>query len=192
MKGLTTGEGQTDGEMNVLYNLKAAVGGGLVPCDVVEAVPQQIGLGTEAKAIFLHRMSEETIPIFVHEDGELLYVYQYEMDEDGTIHYPEQIATDEMLIAAVHEGVRDTGAFTAVEQVGNLLVIVFERDLYYALRKDGKYKELGFFPELPELMMRPGKTHRTAAAELPEGGGWITLTEGQLNAMGAVVVGSTI
>lgn len=179
LRGMSTTDNYTEGDAMILYNLRPLSGGGYVPCDIAEV--EESGLrvrdGYRLHSVFLHQTSEYRHLLVIQERGTSLAVDWYETDDEC-----HAKGNPRELLA-----LSDTsalGAFTGVEQTGNVLSFVFERDIYYALWRDGAYHALGTFPDLPELQMRAGKTKEEVKLATPE-----TATKKELEDAGAVLIG---
>lgn len=177
---MSTTDNYTEGDAMILYNLRPLSGGGYVPCEIAE--PEESGLrvrdGYRLHSVFLHQTSEYRHLLVVQERENGLAVDWYETDDEchAKGNPRELLALSDT--AAL-------GAFTGVEQTGNVLSFVFEKDIYYALWRDGAYHALGTFPDLPELQMRAGKTKEEVKLATPE-----TATKKELEDAGAVLIGS--
>lgn len=176
---MSTTDNYTEGDAMILYNLRPLSGGGYVPCDIAEV--EESGLrvrnGYRLHSVFLHQTSEYRHLLVIQERGTSLSVDWYETDEEC-----HAKGNPRGLLA-----LSDTsalGAFTAVEQTGNVLSLVFAKDIYHALWRDGAYHALGTFPDLPEVQMRAGKTKEEVKLANPE-----TATKKELEDAGAVLIG---
>ena len=72
-------------------------------------------------------------------------LYAVKCGEDYVL--PEDIVGSSVLVGSVTEGAKVTG----LEVLGNLVCVVCDEGVEYALWKDGEYKWLGRFPELVDL-----------------------------------------
>lgn len=176
---MSTTDNYTEGDAMILYNLRPLSGGGYTPCEIakVEESGLRVRNGYRLHSVFLHQTSEYRHLLVVQEREKGLAVDWYETDD-----YCHPKGNPSELLA-----LSDTsalGAFTGVEQTGNVLSFVFERDIYYALWRDGAYHALGTFPDLPELQMRAGKTKEEVKLATPE-----TATKKELEDAGAVLIG---
>lgn len=179
LRGMSTTDNYTEGDAMILYNLRPLSGGGYVPCEIAEV--EEGGLkvrdGYRLHSVFLHQTSEYRHLLVVQEREKGLAVDWYETDDEC-----HAKGNPRELLA-----LSDTsalGAFTGVEQTGNVLSFVFAKDIYYALWRDGAYHALGTFPDLPELQMRAGKTNEEVKLANPE-----TATKKELEDAGAVLIG---
>lgn len=176
---MSTTDNYTEGDAMILYNLRPLSGGGYVPCEIakVEESGLRVRNGYRLHSVFLHQTSEYRHLLVVQEREKWLVVDWYETD--GDCHAKGN--PRELLFVS---DTSSLGAFTGVEQTGNVLSFVFERDIYYALWRDGAYHALGTFPDLPELQMRAGKTKEEVKLADPE-----TATKKELEDAGAVLIG---
>ena len=176
---MSTTDNYTEGDAMILYNLRPLSGGGYVPCEIAEV--EESGLrvrnGYRLHSVFLHQTSEYRHLLVVQEREKGLAVDWYETDEEC-----HAKGNPRELLA-----LSDTSAlgdFTAVEQTGNVLSLVFAKDIYYVLWRDGAYHALGTFPDLPDVQMRAGKTKEEVKLSKPE-----TATKKELEDAGAVLIG---
>lgn len=180
LRGMSTTDNYTEGDAMILYNLRPLSGGGYVPCEVaeVEESGMRVRNGYRLHSVFLHQTSEYRHLLVVQEREKGLAVDWYETDDEC-----HAKGNPRELLA-----LSDTsalGAFTAVEQTGNVLSFVFAKDIYYVLWRDEAYHALGTFPDLPEVQMRAGKTKEEVRLANPE-----TATKKELEDAGAVLIGS--
>lgn len=133
-KGIEQRAKYEDGAMRDLMNLRVR-DGVLRVCPN----PQVVGSFGDRKVEFMH-----------FHKGWLLYVsggslYAVKCGEDYAL--PEDLVGNSVLVGSVTEGAKVTG----LEVLGNLVCVVCDEGVEYALWKDGKYKWLGRFPELVDL-----------------------------------------
>lgn len=176
---MSTTDNYTEGDAMILYNLRPLSGGGYVPCEIAEVEESGVRVrdGYRLHSVFLHQTSEYRHLLVIQERGTSLAVDWYETDD-------ECHAKGNPLELLALSDTSALGAFTGVEQTGNVLSFVFERDIYYALWRDGAYHALGTFPDLPEVQMRAGKTKEEVKLANPE-----TATKKELEDAGAVLIG---
>lgn len=133
-KGIEQRAKYEDGAMRDLMNLRVR-DGVLRVCPN----PQVAGSFGDRKVEFMH-----------FHKGWLLYVsggslYAVKCGEDYAL--PEDLVGSSVLVGSVTEGAKVTG----LEVLGNLVCVVCDEGVEYALWKDGGYKWLGRFPELVEI-----------------------------------------
>lgn len=133
-KGIEQRAKYEDGAMRDLMNLRVR-DGVLRVCPN----PQVVGSFGDRKVEFMH-----------FHKGWLLYVsggslYAVKCGEDYAL--PEDLVGSSVLVGSVTEGAKVTG----LEVLGNLVCVVCDEGVEYALWKDGGYKWLGRFPELVDL-----------------------------------------
>lgn len=159
-KGIEQRAKYEDGAMRDLMNLRVR-DGVLRVCPN----PQVAGSFGDRKVEFMH-----------FHKGWLLYVsggslYAVKCGEDYAL--PEDLVGSSVLVGSVTEGAKVTG----LEVLGNLVCVVCDEGVEYALWKDGKYKWLGRFPELVDLRFM-AVTEQEMFAETLDMGDLVSKKEG--------------
>ncbi len=90
-------------------------------------------------------------------DHKIVYIhcnekYTHYISSDGTAIFYEAYAEEPKTITEINQHIFDTKEkIYSIESIGNTLLFISEKNIYYSIYKEGTYKYLGTKPPLPEI-----------------------------------------